>query len=263
VRAPYLAGVLHGDGWCTPLTIGLRCKDEDFSQAFAEAVNGVFGLSVRSKRDERGYWLVRTSNKSGRFNDAKAYTPRDDAERAAWLRGLFDSEGNAQCLKLRTGQASYGRRIAFYSTEVDTLEKASRHLSALGIQHKQYQTKNSATHIGCKMVYELRVIRRESFCRFGVIVGSNIGRKRDALQRIATTFQDIAEYTRRAQLLGAAAKHRKTMTETLAAVVIGVRDLVETGIKPTQRNCRVIPGYNTIQKHVPQAQLVNLALCGN
>ena len=46
---PYLAGVLHGDGWCTRLTLGLRCKDHDFSQRFAQRL-----LPVSASKRSRG-----------------------------------------------------------------------------------------------------------------------------------------------------------------------------------------------------------------
>src|SRR5690348_4244567 len=93
---PYLAGVLSGDGWCTPRTLGLRCKDADFASAFAQAVNAVFGLSIEPAVDERGYWLTRAGNRSGRFNMLRDFEPTNNDDLSSWLRGLFDSEGNAQ-----------------------------------------------------------------------------------------------------------------------------------------------------------------------
>jgi hypothetical protein len=187
---PYLAGVLHGDGWCTPLTLGLRSKDRDFAGVFAEAVNALFGTALQSKTDERGYWLVRASNKSGRFNDLKDYEPSDDKERAAWLRGLFDSEGNAQILpQPRRGPNSYHRRVAFYSTNFVTLGLAASHLHSLDIKHLIRSTKNSATHKGLKLVGELRLCRREAFQTFARIVGSSIERKQARLDAIAASYQ--------------------------------------------------------------------------
>src|SRR5262249_43789984 len=112
----YLAGVLSGDGWCTRLTIGLRVIDADFAQAFALALHVVFGLAVSPRRDERGYWLVRVGNKTGRFNHLPSYEPTTDEERAAWVRGLFDSEGNAQLRPSGISTNSFGRRVAIYST---------------------------------------------------------------------------------------------------------------------------------------------------
>lgn len=61
------------------------------------------------------------------------------------------------------------------------------------------------------------------------------------------------------QRLGAAAKHRKTMDTTLPAVVLAIRELIGRGEKPTQRACRSIAGYNSIQRWVPQSALVAMA----
>ena len=161
---PYLAGVLHGDGWCTGLTIGLRCKDRDFAETFAEGMNAVFELRVVAKKDSRGYWLIRLGNRSGRFDALRAYEPTDNDELTSWLRGLFDSEGNAQLwLYPRRGGNAYHRRIAFYSTELRTLDRALEYLSWLEVSATIRATKNSASHKGDKTVFELRIVRRDGF----------------------------------------------------------------------------------------------------
>ena len=60
-----------------------------------------------SRRDERGYWLVRTYNGRRRFDVLREWSARSPEEQAAWLRGLFDSEGNAQL----THRPARGRRF--------------------------------------------------------------------------------------------------------------------------------------------------------
>jgi hypothetical protein len=186
----YLAGVLHGDGWCTAKSFGLRTKDHDFAQAFAHALGRVLDVRWLPRRDERGYWLLRGSNKTGRFSRLRHFEPADDQQRAAWLRGLFDSEGNAQLLALpKAGLNSFHRRVAFYSTEISTLDLAAAHLQRLDIAHSVSRTKNSAAHKGSKTVYELRLLRREAFQRFAEVVGSNIGRKQARLDAIASSYQ--------------------------------------------------------------------------
>src|SRR5262245_17678066 len=97
----YLSGVLHGDGWCNEQTIGLRVKDQDFAQAFARALTKIAMEDYAPRLDGRGYWLVRTDNCNGRFCHIKSFKPETDTERALWLRGLFDSEGNAQLFQLK------------------------------------------------------------------------------------------------------------------------------------------------------------------
>ena len=204
---PYLAGVLHGDAWCSNLTIGLRCKDRDFSQQFAACINAGFARSVQPKRDERGYWLVRVGNKSGTFSALRAFVPKGDEAIAMWLRGLFDSEGNAQLWHMpHVSQLSYHRRVAFYSTAVHTLLTASSYLTALAIPNTLRPTKNSASHRGSKIVHELRVVRREGFTRFASVVGSSIGRKDERLKLIASTYQPAFDYQSRGGKAGTATR---------------------------------------------------------
>jgi hypothetical protein len=186
---PYVAGVLHGDGWCTKLTLGLRVKDRDFAECFASAVRAATGVVLTVAPDERRYWLTRSGNKTGRFSALRAYAPTDDDELGWWLRGLFDSEGNAQINPCKGGPNCYSRRIAIYSTNMETLIKAAGYMEWLSIPHLIRPTKNSATHMGTKVVHELRVLRQAGFARFAEMVGSNIGRKRDAIAGIVDTYQ--------------------------------------------------------------------------
>lgn len=187
---PYVAGVLHGDGWCTDKTLGLRVKDGDFAALFAEAVNAIAGTALRPITDERGYWLVRAGNRSGRFSVLKGYSPTDNDELGSWLRGLFDSEGNAQLwFNPKNGPASYHRRVALYSTDVGTLARASEYLTWLEVPHSIRETINSVSHIGSKTVHELRVVRREGFSRFVEMVGSSIVRKQSTLAAIVASYQ--------------------------------------------------------------------------
>ena len=191
---PYVAGVLHGDGWCTQLTIGLRTKDRDFAQAFFVALREGFPNIRAPKTDERGYWLFRCGNKRGTFSQLKQFEPLTATEVAAWLRGLFDSEGNAQLWHMpHRSPNAYHRRIAFYSTDQTTLSKAANFLALLDIPHTMRATNNSATHRGTKTVHELRVVRREGFEAFAK-VGSSIERKHITIKRIAATYQDAASY---------------------------------------------------------------------
>ena len=63
----YLAGVIVGDGWCTKRELGLKVKDLDFAQAFSKAIYKSFNKIVLPKL-YRGYWNVRSSNMSGRYD---------------------------------------------------------------------------------------------------------------------------------------------------------------------------------------------------
>ena len=259
---PYIAGVLHGDGWCTRKTIGLRCKDRDFSIAFSNALKDSSLTTSGSRQDERGYWLVCVSNRTGKFSHLKRYQPRGRAEIAAWLRGLFDSEGNAQLLKLKKWKNSYHRRVAMFSTVQATLKRAKRYLKRLGIVAKIVSHKNSKGHKGKKKVYQLKLkCSKGNFSLFSTIVGSSIGRKKRALGSIVDTYcRDLSASFRAAQLKGAATKCKTRKTIIIPRVLKEIRQMIDAGIKPTQRGCYAIKGYTSALGFAPHSKLVAMAM---
>ena len=261
IELAYINGVLHGDGWCKQ-ALGLRVKDYDFCKVFSDAFNKVFGTSYEPRIDERGYWLFRVWNKNGKYNHLLEYEPIGIDQYSAWLRGLFDSEGNAQLIKLKRGNNSYGRRVSIFSTNSQTLFRASKYLSEIGINSAIRETKNSDSHKGRKTVFELNIrSSKENYRKFRDFVGTNIERKKVVLDKIVNSYvDDLSQHYRLAQLKGATSKKMRTMNETLPKVVIGVRELINQGIKPTQRACRVIPGYNSIQRYIPQQKLIDMAM---
>lgn len=256
----YICGVIKGDGWLSKLTIGLRVKDQDFCQAFASAVSCVFGASPIVRLDERGYWLYRRSNKTGMFNRILNFRPTTMAQKRAWLRGLFDSEGNAQLRKTGVTENSIGRRVSMYSTCRATLRSAAHFLEELEIDNYVHPVRNSAGHKGRRRVYELLVRGSQSnYRRFAIAVGSSVQRKHSILRCLPSSYSDPAAYCRVGQLRGAMAKHNNLLTVTVPRVLNGIRELVSKGIKPTQRTCRAIAGYNSVQRHFKQADLVEMA----
>lgn len=258
----YLAGVLHGDGWCTGLSIGLRCVDHDFASTFALALNTVAGTTLVPRFVDGNYWSVRAGNKSGRFDHLKGFEPRTVAEQAAWLRGLFDSEGNAQVTPApRRGPRSIHRRIAMYSTEMSTLNRAAMFLSNLGIDSSLRSMKLTEGHLGTKPVFELRVNRRTGFKRFYALVNSSIERKRNAIAIIATSYLDPTMVARQNQLKGAKAKTAKLFAVTAPAVLTDIRNLLARGEKPTWARCqKSIPGYGSIAKYFRHATIIKAAV---
>lgn len=256
---PYLAGVCLGDGWVTKLSLGLRCKDQDFACAFAVALREVFGVQHLPRQDERGYWLIRCRNQSGRFFPLIGFEPQNNMERHSWLRGLFDSEGNATLVRKRKNH-QYCRRISFYSTALHTLQRAAGYLQQSRISTGISSVKPSQGHKGTLPVFELRILgSKENYALFHQLIGSSIQRKAIVLAKIPGSYSDQKEYCTRGQLLGAKTKHRKTMEITLPKVVLGIQALLFSGVNPTQRACRVIPGYDSIQRWVPQADLIKMA----
>jgi hypothetical protein len=214
---PYLAGVLHGDGWCTRLTLGLRCKDHDFSLAFCAALTAGFGIKKKPGKDERGYWLIRVGNKSGIFNGLCNYEPNNDKERAVWLSGMFDSEGNANLSKSNMSKRSFNRRIAFYSTNHQTIEISSSYLDRLSIPNIIRETSNSNSHKGSLVVFELRVLRREGFEKFAALIGSSIRRKAEIIAAIPKSYRPAGHHDR-AQALGVIARRANRDRKSLCAL---------------------------------------------
>lgn len=193
ISLAYLAGVLHGDGYCTAKGFGLTVKDRDFADAFAIALKHVSGDGAVSPSGK--YWRVFRSNRHGAFSGIKAFAPANEGERLIWLRGLFDSEGNAQLIhRPSVSPNAYQRRIAIYSTDLATLERASTMLDQSHIYHVINATKNSASHRGSKVVFELRLSSRESYEMFNSLVGSFIRRKRETMERIVDSYSDPQTY---------------------------------------------------------------------
>lgn len=259
----YVCGVLYGDGYATDLSIGLRVSDLDFACAFADALARTTGLWIPPRRDG-DYWAVRTSNKTGIHSELRAYVPQTLEEKAAWVRGLFDSEGNAQCRLNGVSENSTGRRVAMYSTELSTLDRAAQYLAELGIETRCSLTQAhlNAGHKGTKPVYELSVRGgKENYTRFVATVGSSIARKHKTLIEIIASYRDMAEYTRTAQAKGAATRRKQAIEVALPQVVAAIRQMIADGIKPTQRNCHAIPGYHRIQgRYKRHSELVALAM---
>lgn len=121
----------------------------------------------------------------------RCFEPTNDDERAAWLRGLFDSEGNVVCVrKPRNGAASWDRRVVFLSTNVQMLGSALVLLSDLGIAARLSAWSCGRGHRGSKQVMAVTLkAGRDNFARFAAVVGSSIKRKQDALNLLPKTYQ--------------------------------------------------------------------------
>lgn len=254
----YISGVLCGDGWCTQ-NLGLRVKDFDFSQSFSYAIKNVFNINLPPKKDERGYWLIRTSNKTGKFDFLKSFVPTCTEEYSSWVRGLFDSEGNACLRKNGISENSYGRRIAIYSTNIDTLSNAKNYLHNLGITTSINPTKNSISHKGTKVVYELRVLGNiKNYKLFSELVGSSIKRKQTILDAIPESYSKDDSFYRTAQLKGAESKRNNTLNKTLPVVLKNISEMINKGEKATQRACMKIPGYAAITHYYLHSEIIEM-----
>lgn len=257
----YLNGVIHGDGWLAK-SFGLRSIDRDFTESFSIAITAAFGNVASARKDERGYWLVRLENHRGQFNTLRNFSPASNLEKAVWLRGLFDSEGNAQLTPVKNKPNSVFRNVEFFSTNTATLCKAADFLASLGIGSRAYKMKSSAGHKGTKQVWRLVIQNScDHFGKFSDLIGSNIRRKAARLAGIAASYcTDLPAALRAAQLKGAATKRRRRES-TLPIVLSGIRKLIADGKKPTIVECeRAIAGYASFRTdYFPHTKLLALA----
>lgn len=218
VRQPkaYLAGCLKGDacisrGHVNSIQgyIQLRVADWDFATAFSDALFYGYGRRSRPRKDERGYALVRSYNGYGRYNELLSFVPAIDDEHAAWLRGLFDSEGNVVCVPKPTkGERSWDRRVAIFSTNADALVAAQKSLDVFSIKSSIKPWISSAGHLGTLPVMALVLVAsKDNFSNFRSVVGSSIYRKQAALDKIPGTYcADLSQACREAQLRGVAVR---------------------------------------------------------
>jgi len=255
----YLAGVLKGDAW---LSAGhgrspsgyfcLRVADREFADAFAAAITAAFGVDAIVNRDERGYWLCRKYNGQHRFTPLLDYRPRRPETKAAWLRGLFDSEGNANLTaRPENGPRSFSRRVSFYSTDDLTLAIAAGCLSALGINSRVRVVPPSAGHLGSKTVFELSVAAsRDAYAKFASVVGSSITRKQTTLTAIVESYclESKSDLARSSQLIGAATKRTRTAEVRYPALLRGLASRIAAGESTTYRAVQHIDGYWAARK---------------
>jgi hypothetical protein len=259
----YIAGVLQGDGWSNDHLIALKVKDLDFAEEFAIAIQMATGKMVRPNRQDEDYWRVTAEATGLELTGMKNYKPQTEAEICAWLRGFFDSEGNAQLHKLPDYPDSWQRRVAMYSTDCDLLTHTENLLNKIGIASK-IRTTNAhlqPSHFGNKPVFELVLVcSANNFTRFAWMVSSSLARKRDTLRKIVLSYKaDLGATMRSAQKIGAASRKNKTITVTLPQVVKEIKTIISNGIRPTQRECAKIKGFYGVIRYKPLRELIELA----
>lgn len=130
IATSYLAGVICGDGFCTKNGFGLHVKDRDFLEAFRSAIEIVFGFKPNAI-NEGPYCRARIGNRTGRFDYLKSYKPKTTKQMAAWVKGMFDSEGSAILTKLKIGINCFSRRICMCSSDRGLLKTTQYYLSII------------------------------------------------------------------------------------------------------------------------------------
>jgi intein-encoded DNA endonuclease-like protein len=178
----YVIGVRLGDGYTREdsagyrYLIGLQAKDEEFAEKFGICLGNVLGRRpIRPWKDaKRGTYVVITASKTLYellkkpidLKRIKEYVEHCPKCTAAFLRGLFDSEGNV----------SKNGYISLYNTNYEVLVYAQKLLKRFGIEatgpwpHKQKE--------GYYYIY----IRAESLPKFYQLIGFTIRRKQKRLE---------------------------------------------------------------------------------
>lgn len=274
IRQPiaYLAGCLLGDAWLSGPQkksrygyLCLRCADREFAEAFTKSIMVGFDVPAKVTVDERGYFLVRKSNGNNRFAVLGGYEPVGIEQKAAWLRGFFDSEGCVTLAKKpAAGPLSWDRRIVLTSTNTHTLYMAKRLLTDLNIRAARYEVRSTRGHKGTKRVFNLQVAGgRESLVRFAASVGSSISRKQEVLGAMVDSYHpNLSQSYRDAQAKGAAVRRARGDEKSAAAlplVVSAIREMADAGQNTTLRACMFIPHYWRARKHHSHSELVQLS----
>lgn len=259
IARAYLAGVLHGDGWCGK-DAGLRAKDEDFVRAWAEAARIGLRLTIRVRFD--GYWVART-RRVDLVAPLRDFRPTSQEEHAAWVRGFFDSDGNANLRLNGMSEHSYGRGVEMFKSNLHSLGLAADSLAALGIPTILRPMTNSSSHLGTKQMYRLTVRgSQENYAKFGSLVGSSIARKHRVLTAIPDSYRpDAAEHYRSAQRKGAATRRNRAEQERLPQLLSMIRSLIDDGKNPTTRVCCGLPGYSSARTTIGlrHSQIIEMA----
>jgi len=182
----YVLGVACGGGKKRTDGLHLWVKDRDFAEAFAEACESL-GFKPRRyfREKEEVYEVSVYSIEFGRWLKSLSYERvggllTDEEAKKAFVRGYFDSDGCAIINPVKKCRNS----IKFGDPNPSLLELVARICSNLGIETSFYGPYRGN---GKRSMYELYVHAR-SRRRFSEIIGSSLGRKREALEKIARFY---------------------------------------------------------------------------
>jgi intein-encoded DNA endonuclease-like protein len=192
----YVIGVILGDGYSGERShghiIGLRAKDKEFVEEFGRCLGNVLGREpIRPKfREDVGKYYVEAVSRTLYellrrpidLKRIKKYVEHCKKCTAAFLRGLFDSEGHV----------SKRGCIILYNSNYEALAYAQRLLRRFGIEstgpwlHKRKGTtihdhktgKHYKANKDCYYLY----IRAESLLKFYRNIGFTIRRKQKRLE---------------------------------------------------------------------------------
>jgi intein-encoded DNA endonuclease-like protein len=188
----YVIGVRLGDGYTyeksRSYVIGLKAKDKEFVEEFGRRLGNILGRRpIRPWKDTKTYTVKAASKtlyellrKPVDLKRIRKYVEHCKKCTAAFLRGLFDSEG---CV-------SKNGYIYLHNTNYELLVYAQRLLRRFGIEStgpwpstkkgttKYIRGKRYKTNEDCYYIY----IRAESLPKFYRFIGFTIRRKQKRLE---------------------------------------------------------------------------------
>ena len=195
----YILGVILGDGHFTfPKggggCIGLSVVDKDFAQTFYNSLKRWSQTYCRiwHYRDRWRVYLTSVSSAKvfKNFDTIKILTLSEDI-RCAFLRGLYDSDGNVN---------DNNKTIRFYNSNPRLINIVKGALESIGVSNLKIRKRNEEVHIIegreylVKPVYVLVLSRKRNLELFNVKVGFSIKRKQKRLETMVNSYQRVHNF---------------------------------------------------------------------
>lgn len=196
----YIVGVLMGDGWFRPNAVGLATIDREFSDAFTRALVRQFGRTVKhwvtpSKPmhdprtgkmyiSKRQFVVLMFSIEAKRFLETILTLDwirgLGKTQKAAWIRGLWDSEGN-----IYERKHNFGWEVGLTSSDKDTVYLYCELLQEIGgIQSHIYRRTDRDS------LWNVRFGCIDAVVRFYGVVQPTIRRKLERFERARMALED-------------------------------------------------------------------------
>ena len=182
----YVLGVAFGDGKKRADGLHLWVRDRDFAEAFAEACENL-GFKPRRyfKENERSYEVCTYSIEFGRWLKSLSYEEvkellADEEAKKAFVKGYFDSDGYATINSIEECR----NNIMFGDPNLSLLRLVAEVCSDLSIETSIYGPYPNENGTNMYALY----VRAQSKHRFVELIGSNLARKREVLEKIARFY---------------------------------------------------------------------------
>ena len=204
----YILGVVRGDGHISGQDIRLRVIDEDFAEMFETTLRQWSGFSVNLTKihnpmynNDYIYQVCLTSAEAVRFLKSFDYKTLKSASsniKAAFLRGMYDSEGSVS-------QNKYIKHINLCNQNINLLSLCKTLLSDLGIKSSKIYISikkgsriilpgNGKPFITRRPMHNFCISSKENLIKFSTSVNFSISRKKDVVAKILNSYSmDVME----------------------------------------------------------------------